>query len=152
MALREVIARLPDVGALECKVGRDLQGLLRPDKLIVYFRTLGALQVATTRWTRDLAGMTVQGVPFTANIGGNGLLSWGMDPPGLRGGRSTRNSPLSWREWVTGRLADALVAARRSPETTLPRSRFALDCVALEGVDTRTWTPSPRLRRTAGYR
>ena len=150
-ALREVIARLAETRALECKVGRDLQGLLRPDKLIVYFQTLGALQEAARRWARALAGMPAQGVPFTAAIGGDGLLSWGLDPPMMRHGRSKRRPASSWREWVTRRLAGALVAARRSPGSAVPPTRFALDRVALEGVDTRTWTPSPWLRRTAAF-
>jgi hypothetical protein len=150
VALREVLAWLGDAHALECKIGRDLHGLLRPDKLIVYFRTLAALRAAAKRWARALAGMPVQGVPFTADIGGDGLLSWGMDPPDVLHGR-LRRSPLSWREWVTRHLAEAVVTAQRSPGTAVPPSRFALDRVALDGVDTRTWTPSPWLRRTAAF-
>ena len=151
-ALREVIARLVDSRALECKVGRDVHGLLRPDKLIVYFRTLAELRTAARRWARALAGLPAQGVPFTADISGDGLLSWGLDPPDLRRGRARRAPALSWRTWLTRRLADALVVARRSPAAAVSPARFALDRVALDGVDPRTWTPSRWLRRAATFR
>src|SRR5688572_16251176 len=72
------------------KVGRGLHGLLRPDKIVAYFddrshlddvaRTLGAL----------LDGCRAQGTPFTADAGGDGLLSWGVDPPDWTEGASWR--------------------------------------------------------------
>jgi len=149
-ALDEVVPRLADVRAFECKVGGDIHGLLRPDKLVVYFRTLAALEAAARRWARALAGMPPHGVPFTADLGGDGLLSWGLDPPGARRGLS-KQGPSSWRDWITQRLAEALVAARDSIPASVPAWRFALDRVALAGVDTRTWTPAPWLRRTAAF-
>jgi hypothetical protein len=149
--LREVVPRLAEFRALECKVGRDLHGLLRPDKLMVYFRTLAALRSAARRWERALAGVPAQGVPFSADLGAHGLLSWGMDPPDLRRGAARRGPPLSWRTWVTRRLADALVAAKRSPVARAAPVQFAVDRVGLDGVDTRRWAPSSRLRRTSVF-
>jgi hypothetical protein len=47
----------------------------------------------------------------------------------------------SWRLWVVGRLVSALVAARTASNAGEPWG-YALERIALEGVDTSTWVPS----------
>jgi hypothetical protein len=80
-------------------------------------------------------------VPFTSEIGGDGLLSWGVDPPDEEGsawrGWSGRES---WRLWLARRLASALVTAQATGPSE-EAWRFVLDRLRLEGVDTDTWTP-----------
>jgi hypothetical protein len=94
--------------------------------------------------TARLAGVAAQGVPFTSEIGGDGLLSWGMDPP--QTAARSWNGRLSWRLWLTHRLARALISACRSPESSTAEPwRFALERLRLEGVDTATWTPAASL-------
>ena len=132
----EVLARTAATGF---KVGADLPGLLRPDKLVAYFAGFEALAEAAERLQSRLDGVPAHGVPFTAEITRDGLMSWGIDPPrgeqtlGVSGGES-------WRVWLAHRLAGALLAARSSaaPEPW----RFALERIRLEGVDPRTWAPS----------
>ena len=96
--------------AAQFKIGAGAAGLLRPDKIVAYFPDFERLAAAAEAVSARLAGVPAQGVPFTSEIGGDGLLSWGMDPPaaerGAWGGRE------SWRLWLTHRLARALLAAR----------------------------------------
>lgn len=126
------------------KVGHDVFGLLRPDKIVAYFRNREQLQDAAERLTRELAGCPAHGVPFTAAATADGLLSWGIDPPSdyhLFGWRERE----SWRLWVTNRLAAALVAARTAESAPVEPWQFALERLQLDGVDTATWTPSSTL-------
>jgi hypothetical protein len=114
------------------KVGRRIEGLLRPDKIIAYFDDRAHLEAVAGVLARSLAGCPVQGVPFTTDAGGNGLLSSGVDPP--------PRHATSWRAWVTNRLAASLIAHR----ATAPSDRVAaaLAEIRLAGVDPELWLPS----------
>lgn len=112
------------------KVGRGIEGLLRPDKIMAYFDERPQLDVVVARLMDRLHGCPVQGVPFTADEGGDGLLSSGVDPPW--GGTAS-----SWRAWVTARLAAGLIARRDRP----PAAALAgtLSDLRSHGVDTARW-------------
>lgn len=127
--------------AAQFKIGAGAVGLLRPDKIVAYFPGFERLAHAAGVMAERLAGVPAQGVPFTSEISGDGLLSWGVDPP--RSERSAWGAGESWRLWLTHRLARALLAAR-SVEGSEPW-RFALERVRLEGVDTGSWTPAAGL-------
>jgi hypothetical protein len=139
---------LTDRGVPSFKVGCDLHGLLRPDKLVAYFPSREDLQDTIELLARALAGCRAQGVPFTADAGGDGLLSWGIDPPLRTNAFAAEASPArpeSWRAWVTSRLAAALLSAKAAEgdgACAMPAWSFALERVRLEGVDTHTWSPS----------
>lgn len=143
-AFAAVVATLSSRPAGHFKIGSDAGGLLRPDKLVLYFGSLEDLHSTARDLEGPLAGVAAQGVPFSAPIDAAGLLSWGMDPP-----RSERllswQEPESWRLWVARRLAAALVAARGSGSPDLPGWRFALERLRREGVDVDRWTPSAAL-------
>jgi hypothetical protein len=125
------------------KLGADLYGILRPDKLVAYLSSPEELQAVAERLEARLAGCPAQGVPFTAALESTGLLSWGMDPPRLP---SLSWSPLeSWRLWVTNHLATALIAARLAPADGLAPWEFALARIRLADVDPQTWAPLPSL-------
>jgi hypothetical protein len=123
------------------KIGKDAIDLLRPDKFIVYFWSLEALKEAADQLEQHLKGIPAQGVPFPASSAGNGLLSWGIDPP-----PDPQQLPWygreSWRLWITNRLATALLAAKAIQMNSLEPWQFALERLRLENIDTDTWTPS----------
>lgn len=134
--------------AIALKVGRDLPGLLRPDKLLVYFRQRTDLTDAVNQLATALAGMSPQGVPFSASLTDDGLLSWGVDPPpdarafGRKGGES-------WRVWVCNRLGTSMTTAS-THRSTVPPSTFALASLELEGIDPATFAPTEGLWAGSG--
>lgn len=127
------------------KVGADVYGLLRPDKMVAYFWNFTDLQAASESLAQKLSGCPAHGVPFTAEIAGGGLLSWGVDPPDSQQLLSWQPRE-SWRLWLTNRLANALLAAKKMPRAAnLEPWQFALERLRLEGVDTDTWIPSQQI-------
>lgn len=139
---------LSDTAAFHLKVGGDLEGLLRPDKLVAYFSSFEDLQAAAQLLGDRLAGCPAHGVPFTAEIAGDGLLSWGVDPPESQQLLSWQPRE-SWRLWLTNRLANALLAAKNAPRANganrLEPWQYALQRLRLEGIDTDLWTPAPQI-------
>jgi hypothetical protein len=140
------IATLAEFGASPFKVGKDVFGLWRTDKLVAYFAQYQELETVALELSGRLEGIKPHGVPFSAELHGDGLLSWGIDPPSREQSRNWRNRE-SWRLWVTNRLATALVSAKdsvtRSSENieASVAVQFALARLQIEGVDTDTWTP-----------
>jgi hypothetical protein len=135
-----------ETGVQRFKVGRDVYGMLRPDKLVAYFSTEEQLRQTAERLFRRIGGMAAHGVPFTCELHGDGLLSWGMDPP-----KRTQVLPWqerqSWRLWVVNKLATALLAAKAQASPMVEPWKFALERVRLEGIETNSWTPSPDIFR-----
>lgn len=123
------------------KTGRNADGLMRPDKMVAYFDTLENLLDAGSDLSSALDGISAHGVPFTAEITADGLLSWGMDPPPTNRVLAWQGSE-SWRLWVVRRLASAMIAARSSDDPSMPPWQFAMERLRREGVDTEHWTPS----------
>jgi hypothetical protein len=125
-------AELPVVSI---KYGLDAAGTLRPDKLVLYLASREAVRLLGARLLTTLRGARPHGVPFTAELGGNGLVSWGVDPP-----RDSQAAKIgaSWRLWVTKALAQGLTAARSSQ--TQPWES-ALQQIESAGVDPITWEP-----------
>jgi hypothetical protein len=113
------------------KVGRGLQGLLRPDKIVAYFDSQEELEGIAVNLGERLKGCPAQGVPFTTEIDGDGLLSWGVDPP-------QGKEVSSWRSWITKRLAEGMVQAR--PSSDEKAINAALQGVTSLGVNTEEWT------------
>jgi hypothetical protein len=147
-AFAVLVDYLAERAAVAFKVGTDAAGLLRPDKLVVYFDALEELLEAASELGRRLAGLAPHGVPFSAEVAGDGLLSWGMDPPA--GDRILAwQERASWRLWVVRRLAAALVAAQADAEPGMAAAQFALERLRREGVDVDRWTPSAALWQAA---
>jgi hypothetical protein len=139
------LAKAPGVSAF--KVGSDLPGICRPDKLVVYFDRLDDLQQGAAQLRDRLDGCPAHGVPFTAPVTADGLLSWGADPPAPSG--ASREGLTSWRMWVTERLAEYLVVAREGSAGALEPWQFALERLRLSGIDTDTWAPATEMWPTA---
>lgn len=121
------------------KVGSDLHGLLRPDKMVAYFDSFEELRATGDALAQTLDGAPAQGVPFTASFDDAGLLCWGIDPP-RRAQLLRWHLRESWRLWVTNRLATYLLVAREAAGVLEPW-QFALERIRLYGVDIDTWTP-----------
>ncbi len=126
-------------GMVAVKAGRDVYGLMRPDNLVAYFSDAAAMDEAATQLADTLAGTVPQGVPFTAERGGDGLLSWASDPP-AESASLDWSGDNSWRAWITARLASSLAVAASRP-ARVPGWVFALDRLSLDGVDPETWAP-----------
>jgi len=137
--LEAIVQVLPFGGANAFKVGAGAADLLRPDKIVVYFSDLDDLSAAASRLTDRLQGVAAQGVPFTSEISGGGLLSWSVDPPLAAG--PTSAPPVSWRSWITLRAAQALVAAQSRTNARGAPWRRALDQLQREGIDIERWVP-----------
>jgi hypothetical protein len=134
--LGRLLTALSGAHAFQVKVGADAWGLLRPDKVVAYFPSFERLSELAFALTEALAGIPAQGVPFTSEIAGDGLLSWGVDPPGWAlpgGGRE------SWRVWLVRQLARGFLDARTAGEER--PWEFACERLRLAGVDTGSWTP-----------
>jgi hypothetical protein len=130
--------------AFHWKVGSNVHGLLRCDKMVVYFRRISDMQAAAVELLRALGSCPAQGVPFTAELGGNGLLSWGIDPPNEKFG-GTRSNGESWRSRVCELLASAIVQARMTPGVDLSPVEFAMERLRHEGIDISSWSPTTSL-------
>lgn len=126
-------------GVGHLKVGCDAAGLLRPDKLVLYFWDLAALLAVARELEASLAGLAAHGVPFTAPIDEAGLLSWGSDPP-LAHRSASPAERESWRTWLATRLAAALLAA--ATDDLDVATSFALERLHREGVDVERWVPA----------
>jgi hypothetical protein len=140
-ALRILIPAITAAGAHHFKMGSNVRGLLRPDKMVAYFGEKAALEEAAYRIAKELSGCPSQGVPFTVELDSGALISWASDPP------SETAAPVwlrkqSWRQWICNRLASALMIAKREKSAAMPAWRFALERLRLEGVDVVTWAPA----------
>lgn len=142
-AFRAVTAVMHEDGQpFAIKVASDLHGLLRSDKLVVYFDEFDDLERTAQRLCHEIAGMPPHGVPFTAELAADGLLSWGVEPSSV-GASPSWIGEESWRSWVTNRLGAGLAAALTAGDTRVPPWWFATSRIELDGIDTTTWTPRP---------
>jgi len=138
------VARVATYARADCiKVGAHVAGLLRPDKLVVYFSSMEDLVNAAHGLERRLEGAPAHGVPFTAEISTDGLLSWARDPP--RHWSISEGAETSWREWICLRSAHALVDSRNQADNPEACCQLALTRLRAEGVDTDRWSPKPAL-------
>jgi hypothetical protein len=131
-----LVRTVTECAAFHLKVGRDVYGLLRPDKMVAYFWDFADLQTAAALLLEKLNGCPAQGVPFTAETGGEALISWGVDPP-----VASQSVPWlqreSWRSRICNLLGTAL-AVGKTPQ-------FAMERLRLEGIDPKTWAPNSSL-------
>ena len=127
-------------GSTGFKVGAGLEGICRPDKIVVYFPNFEDLQGFGWALADRIRGCPAHGVPFSADVLGEKLLTWGIDPPATWGNGQNRRT--SWRMWLAGRLAEYLIAGSGPEAGAQPLWQFALTRLRLSGIDTDTWIPS----------
>ena len=123
------------MGITAFKVGGDVHGILRPDKLILYLTDKKAVLPVAQELCTALVGVASQGVPFSTPVDSNGLVSYGVD----LSARTTadRRRGLSWRQFIAGRLAKSIKDARDLQTDALVD--FAFHRLRLEGIDPDTW-------------
>jgi hypothetical protein len=137
----EVVEVLAEHEHLQFKVGGNALGLLRADKLVVYFRDSETMGRVVEALIPRLGFARPQGVPFSSEVALDGLLSWGMDPPGNARALSWQGTD-SWRLWIVRRLASAMIAAQSDAAPDVEPARYALERLRLDGVDVDGWAPS----------
>lgn len=115
------------------KVGRGIEGLLRPDKIVAYFADYTHMEYVAKALSKSLRGCPAQGVPFTAELGGDGLISTGVDPP-------IGALAASWRSWITKQLAESLTAPLA--DESKDRVAVALADIRMAGIDPDRWIPT----------
>lgn len=143
----DLLAALESHGGRQFKMAATGAGLLRPDKLVAYFDDLERLRAVADRLSGRLAGLPAQGVPFTAGIDADGLLSWGVDPPAAARPLSWMPQQ-SWRSWIASTVAGAILDAKRHPGLVSP-AQFVRERLVLDDVDPDRWAPAQRLWRTS---
>ena len=122
-------------GACGFKIAANLSTLNRPDKFIIYFDTVSALQAGA----RDLAVVLADVEPHELPFGGTltvTTLAWGIDPP-----RNQGNPGASWRSWVCGKVAGALLGAMSGGAEPAEAVVFTKRRIALDGLDPGSWAP-----------
>ncbi len=135
-----IMDALSETEVCAVKLGNTVYGLLRPDKMVAYFRNRESLKVAAEQLSPSLDGIEAHAVPFTANLSENGVLSWGVDP--VTSGEKPILQLQSWRGWITRQLARALVQARRDTESGDAPWKFALNQLGPLGIDPTTFAPA----------
>jgi hypothetical protein len=139
-ALPAAVTALNRSCASQFKIGLNAAGLLRPDKFMVYLRDAGELRAVAGELASALAGARPHGVPFSAELAGDGLLSWGGDPPQDAG--PVGSGPQSWRLSVCRRLAEHLAAAKAAGLQTLSPAQYAVARLAGDGVRFPAFAPA----------
>jgi len=137
-----VVRALSGMPDIIFKVGDSAANLLRPDKLVVYCTTREQMREAASALRRELAGCEAHGVPFTASLDEDGLLSWGIDP-------NAESRPLSWMtidSWrfrIVRLLGPAIAIAKLArTAAAIEPWRFATERVRRAGIDVETWSMS----------
>jgi hypothetical protein len=87
------------------KFARTHDGTLRPDKIVIYTNSFAHTRKVATSVLFEVGDIGAHGVPFTAELGGDGLLSWAMDPTSIELRRFS-----SWRVWISQMLVRCIVA------------------------------------------
>lgn len=149
-AFRRCVAVFADLGVAQFKIGSGVYALARPDKFVAYFRTRDEVDACSRVLGESLSGLDAHGVPFCGPADDAGLLWWGVDFYEAIA-RTARDEQTSWRMWVCQRLAASIVHARREPPPRVTTARFALDRLALDGVNPHTFAPSAEFLREAAF-
>ena len=117
------------------KIGGVLSAILRPDKLIVYFKNHANAYNFAQEMSLQLLTYDCHAVPFSYQVNpDNPLVSMGVDPPEEYGGES-----LSWRLYVTHKLSLAIHGARRTSAAGV--MEYLHSYMRMIGVDIAKWKP-----------
>ena len=146
-SLREFLGEILNVlsfsNAFHFKYGKRITELLRADNFMIYFKQKSDLLKTAKLLQPIISKATPRGVPFTSELFGDGLLSWGIDPPHQKKNLIPRTS---WRLWVCNQLASFLIKFQKNNmNTSFEPWQLAKKELDQIGIDTKTWTPSENL-------
>ncbi len=130
-----ILTHAPLLGVPAWKVGADLAGLHRPDKIVLYLASAERADRVAAALALTLGGTAAQGVPFTGQVGASGIVSRGRDVAGT-----------SWRADVCRMVAESLCSSRASLGLQAAAADVADDALAVlasRGIDVATWHPAP---------
>jgi hypothetical protein len=133
-----VIAKLVTLINPFCfKFGNDLQGCLRPEKIVLYFEDWDQLKAAAALLEKEMVNLTPLGVPLSCPLDNRGLLSFGVDPISNQKYRSL--NPVSWRVWLANKMADDITkfGSHGNCEQLL---KFLRNKFRQRGLDMNCWT------------
>jgi hypothetical protein len=131
---REVREAAAHSDAHAMKLGRNLPGILRPDKFIVYFPSYAPARDFARDLSAQLTPYPAHGTPFSYQVSDEtALVTMGVDPPPRFGEK------LSWRFYIANKLALAIQGIRRTNASD-PRE-YIHSYMHLMGVDSSLWRP-----------
>ena len=136
--LQLIVKSASATGASRFKIGANATGVLRPDKMVFYLSSADELAAVAAAVANAIRGTKAHGVPFSAALSDDGLLSWGGDPPIEDG--PIGSSRESWRLSVCRRLAEGLRVAAEVVFRYSSPADFALARLQLDDVDVSTFT------------
>ena len=128
-----ILTHAPVLGVPAWKIGADLPGLHRADKIVLYLASAERADRVAATLALALGRFAVQGVPFTGQVGATGIVSRGRDIAGT-----------SWRADVCRRVAESLCASRVELGTQARATEVAdeaLSRLTVHGLDVRSWHP-----------
>lgn len=117
------------------KFARTHGGTLRPDKIVIYTDSLAHTRRVAARVLSTVGEIRAQGVPFTAELGGDGLISWAMDPASTELRRY-----LSWRVWISHMLVRCIDAAPAEADPDVQVDAVLSTLATRYGVVSGAWT------------
>jgi hypothetical protein len=142
-SLPAILAKAPELlaeaGARAFKIGGTVHGMVRPDNFVAYMPSLKSVETAAALIREELSHVRARALPFTVQLGADGLTSWGLDP---RRGTASWHQGQSWRLWICQQLARAIVVARKLPESGIAPCEYAMLRLLPAGVSPDKWRPS----------
>ena len=123
--------------AISFKTGSNIAGLLRPDKMVVYFINEASLLQTAALLEKELDGCRAQGVPFSKQLDKNGLLSYGIDPPESEVLDAIEEG--SWRTTIADKLALAILQTKNDGLNWHQSFDFIKAYLLLNGIDPKNW-------------
>ena len=129
-----ILTHAPLLGVPAWKVGADLAGLHRADKIVLYLASAARADRVAATLALALDSLAAQGVPFTGQVGATGIVSRGRDVAGT-----------SWRADVCRLVAESLCASRVDLGTQARAAEVAdeaLSRLGVHGLDVVSWHPA----------
>lgn len=136
----EVLAKfIPESTSFSFKLGVGLQGILRPDKIVVYFSSKNEMLAFAKKLIKNMDDIKAQAIPFTVQLDRKGLISWGVDPPRIKTNIFWEQS--SWRVWLTSKIAHYIIQYKNSKVENLTIEEYIKHKLSWDNINSNTMEP-----------